>query len=281
MTTTFTCGARRTGPLSLVALATVGLMALSGCGSSSDTTTSQQGQGYAQRQDPGTGGGMPGASGEIAAVDGSTLQVQGSDTQTAVTYTDQTTISQQVSAVLADVAVGSCVMVTPADGSEPSETAVAAGTVQIAEKTDGACAGGGGFGGRQRPEGRPSDMPEGLPSGGPGGMGGMGGMGTSGEVTAVSDNGFTVAATARDSEETTSVSVTVGSETTYTTTETATKSALTIGRCVLATGETDDTGAVTAERISVSDPVDGECAPGFMGRVGTPGGAPSQDGASS
>lgn len=106
-------------------------------------------------------------------------------------------------------------------------------------------------------------------------------MGTSGEVTAVSDTGFTVVSTSRDSEETTSVSVTVGSDTTYTTTRTATKSALVIGKCVTATGEADDTGAVTAERLSVSDPVDGECTSSIRGRGGMPDGAPSQDGASS
>ncbi|MFJ9388051.1 hypothetical protein ACIRON_04485 [Nocardioides sp. NPDC101246] len=285
MTNTFMPTARRSRVMSLAALATVGLIALTGCGADSDAATDQQGQGYGQGQGQGRGmgGGMPGTSGEIAAIDGSTLQVQSSDAQTAVTYTDETTISQQVSAALADVAVGSCVMVTTADGSEPSETAVTAGTVRITEKTDGSCAGGGGFGGGQRPEGMPSDMPsdmpEGMPSGGPGGMGG--GMGTSGEVTEVSDSGFTVAATSRDSEESTSVSVTVGSETTYTTTKTATKSVLVIGKCVSATGEADDTGAVTAVRISVSDPVDGECTTGFGGRGAMPGGAPGQDGASS
>ncbi|MFD7076808.1 hypothetical protein ACFV9G_21545 [Nocardioides sp. NPDC059952] len=294
MTNTFTLRTRRSRATSLAALATVGLIALAGCGADSDVATDQQGQGYGQGQGQGQGrgmgGGMPGTSGEIAAIDGSTLQVQSSDAQTAVTYTDKTTISQQVSAALADVAVGSCVMVTTAEGSESSDTAVAAATVRITEKTDGSCAGGG-FGGGQWPEGMPSDMPsdmptdmptdmpEGMPSGGPGGMGG--GMGTSGEVTAVSDSGFTVAATSRDSEETTSVSVTVGSETTYTTTRTATKSALVVGTCVTATGEADDTGAVTAERISVSDPVEGECTTGFGGRGGMPGGAPGRDGASS
>ncbi|MEU0269052.1 hypothetical protein [Nocardioides sp. NPDC006303] len=286
MTNTFTPGAHRARTLSLVALATVGLVALGGCGADGDAAADQQGQGYGQgqRQDQGMGG-MPGASGEIAAIDGSTLQVQSSDAQTAVTYTDETTISQQVSAALADVTVGSCVMVTTADGSESSETAVTAGTVRITEKTDGSCAGG--FGGGPRPEGMPtdmptdlpSDMPEGMPSGGPGGMGG--GMGTSGEVTAVSDSGFTVAATSRDSEETTSVSVTVGSETTYTTTGSAAKSVLVVGACVTATGEADETGAVTAERISVSDPVEGECTTGIRGGGGMPGGAPGQDGASS
>ncbi|OIJ24747.1 hypothetical protein [Nocardioides luteus] len=283
MTNTFTLRARRSRTLPFAVLAAAGAIALTGCGADSDAATGQMGQGYVQGQGPGTGGGMPGASGEIAAVDGSTLQVQGSDAQTAVTYTDTTSISQEVGAALADVTVGSCVMVTAADGSESSETAVDAGTVRISEKADGSCAGGG-FAGGQRPEGAPSDMPtdmptampSDMPSGGPGGMGG-----TSGEVTAVSDSGFTVAATSRGSEETTSVSVTVGSDTTYTTTETATKSALVVGRCVTATGEADEAGAVTADRLTVSDPVDGECTAGFGRRGMMPGGAPSQDGASS
>lgn len=289
---------RHSSTLPLVALATIGLIALSGCGADDGVAVSQQGQGYGQGQRQGMAAGMPGTSGEIAALDGTTLQVQGSDAQTAVTYTGKTTITEQVTGAMADVAVGSCVLVTTDEGSGADATAVSADTVRITEKTDGSCAagaggglrpGGGGSGAPEgmpsdrpgdRPSDAPSDRPDGMPSGGAGGRAG-GGMGTSGEVTAVNDSGFTVAASSRDSEEPAEVSVTVGSETTYTATEPATKSALVIGRCVTATGEADETGAVTAERLTVSDPVDGECDAGFGGRGGMPGGAPSQDGASS
>lgn len=273
----------------LAAIAVGGLFMFTACGSD-DTgqdppAADTQGSG---QQGGGQGGGMPGASGKIAAADGSTIQVQGNDSQTAVTYTDETTISQQVAGSLSDVKAGLCVTVTPADGSESSDTVVTAGSVRVTEKSDGSCQGG--FGG-----GRPSGMPEGgMPSGMPeggmpsGGPGAGGRFGTSGEVTAVSGDTITVAAMSFDPQaeegaepETTSVTVTTTGETTVTTTKTADATALTIGRCVTATGTSDDTGAVSAERIEVSDAVDGECSIGF-GRGGFPGGGGgSQDGASS
>ena len=283
----------------LAAIAVGGLFMFTACGSD-DTgqdapAADTQGSG---QQGGGQGGGMPGASGKIAAADGSTIQVQGNDSQTAVTYTDETTISQQVAGSLSDVKAGLCVTVTPAEGSESSDTAVTAGSVRVTEKSDGSCQGG--FGGGRpsgMPEGgMPSGMPEGeeMPSGAPdggmpsGGPGAGGRFGTSGEVTAVSGDTITVAATSFDPQaeegtepETTSVTVTTTGETTVTITETADATALTIGRCVTATGTSDDTGAVSAERIEVSDAVDGECSTGF-GRGGFPGGGGgSQDGASS
>ena len=275
----------------LAAIAVGGLFMFTACGSDDTAQDAPAGDSQgAGQQGGGQRGGMPGASGKIAAADGSTIQVQGSDSQTAVTYTDKTAISQQVTGSLSDVQAGVCVVVTPADGSESSETAVTAGSIRVTEKTDGSCQGG--FGGG-RPSGMPSGIPEGeMPSGAPeggmpsGGPGGGGGFGTSGEVAAVSGDTITVAATRFDPQaeegadpETTTVTVTTTGETTVTATETADATALSIGRCVTASGTADDTGAVSAERIEVSDAVDGECSTGF-GRGGFPGGG-SQDGASS
>lgn len=281
----------------LAAIAVGGLFMFTACGS--DGTAQEAPAGDSQEAgQPGGGqrGDMPGATGKIAAADGSTIQVQGNDSQTAVTYTDKTAITQQVTGSLSDVTAGLCVTVTPADGSQSSDTAVTAGTIRVTEKTDGSCQGG--FGGGRpsgMPEGgMPSGMPEGeTPSGAPeGGMpsagpGGGGGFGTSGEVTAVSGDTITVAATsfAPQAEEgaeleTTTVTVTTTGKTTVTTTKAADATALIIGRCVTANGTADDTGAVSAERIEVSDAVDGECSTGF-GRGGFPGGGGSQDGASS
>ena len=284
----------------LAAIAVGGLFMFTACGSddTGQDAPAADTQGNGQQGGGMPGGGMPGASGKIAAADGSTIQVQGSDSQTAVTYTDETTISQQVAGSLSDVKAGLCVTVTPAEGSDSSDTAVTAGSVRVTEKSDGSCQGG--FGGGRpsgMPEGgMPSGMPEGeeMPSGVPeggmpsGGPGAGGGFGTSGEVTAVSGDTVTVAATRFDPQaeegaepETTSVTVTTTGETTVTITETADATALTIGRCVTATVTSDDTGAVSAERIEVSDAVDGECSTGF-GRGGFPGGGGgSQDGASS
>lgn len=97
----------------------------------------------------------------------------------------------------------------------------------------------------------------------------MPGGGVVGQVTEVTDTGFTVESTVPGGESGEPRSVTVSATTTWTTTEAATASALTVGRCVSATGEADDTGAVTATLIAVSDPVDGECVGGFG-----PGGRP-------
>ena len=246
---------------------------LAACGGGSDDAATDTSGAAAQAggapnaaQNGGQGGGMPGASGTVAAVSGSTAQVQNDQSgQVAVSWTKSTTFTQQVDATLADVTVGSCVMVTTADDDT-------AATVRITAASDDGC----GFGGGQRPAGAPSgmptdmptdmpsDMPSDLPSGGPGGAGG-GGFGTVGEVTAVSATGFTVSATQPGSEDASDVSVTVGDDTTYTTQAKAQASAVAVGRCVTARGDSDDTGAVVATTISVSDPVDGQCTAGFGG----------------
>jgi hypothetical protein len=294
-------------------LSALAIVALTACGSSSptgDTTTQQQATGgsstgTAPNGAPGGGfGGMPGTSGKIAAIQGKTLQVQGSDGQTAVTYTSSTSITAEVSAALADVTIGSCVTVTPADGTSSStdsdDTEVTAATVSITEATDGSCQGGfgggfggggfqggpqGGFGGGQRPSGAPSDFPTDRPSNFPSdgagrfGGGGFGAVGAFGEVTALTGDGFTVTSSfpSQGSSGTgadTSVSVVVSHDTTYTTTAKATSSSLKVGKCVLATGQADDTGAVTAETLRVSNPVDGECTSGFgLRRPGSGSGA--------
>lgn len=244
------------------------LVTLAACGggseSATDSTPTDSAAAAPAGGAGGAGGGMPGApgaSGTIAAVSGSTLQVQSeSSGQVAVSWTDATTFSEQVAGTLADVAVGSCVMVQSAAEAEEGSP-VTATAVRISEAQDGECTGGfgGGPGGGERPEGMPTDLPTDLPTDRPTDMPGGGrgfGGGTFGAVTAVSATGFTVEAP--DS----SVEVTVAAATTYATTATADASAVEVGRCATAQGEADDTGAVTATRISVSDPVDGACSSG-------------------
>ena len=292
--------------LPVIGLAAAGLLALSACGSSGATSTTQAAQqevqGGAAAGQAGAGASFPGASGKIAAKSGKTLQVQGSDSQTAVTYTGSTTITQQVTASLGAIKVGTCVMVEPSsDGSSSSSGSsssdssgpLVAATVRITPATNGSCEQRpGAVGGHGRPSGvssgRPSGMPSGMPSDGAGGRrfrGPGGGFGAFGKVTAVTADGFTVtsarpdrsgSAGASSSSQTTVVSVTVNKSTTVTTTKKAGPTALKVGRCVTATGKTDDTGAVTAQRIAVSQPVDGECNAGFGfgGRGGAAQGAP-------
>ncbi|TPG16027.1 hypothetical protein [Pedococcus bigeumensis] len=163
---------------------------------------------------------FPGASGLVAAVDGTTLQVQGTSTQTAVTYTSKTTFTNQVAAVSADVVVGACVAVRSATASETPPSAsssaqatqpVAASSVSISPAVDGACTAGFGRGGAGGLPGGPGQgvpgggaAPSGIPGGAPSGTrtgrpdgttgGRQGGFGAAfGRVTAVSAGGFTVA----------------------------------------------------------------------------------------
>jgi hypothetical protein len=299
-------------PALLAATAAVAVVSLAACGGSSSNTATggsqPTGQASSQASGSGTGQGAggfagrnPGTSGKIAAISGKTLQVQNqTDGQVAVSYTAKTAITAQVAASLADVKVGSCVTVTPvmsASGAPSAKSGasstgpLAAGNVRISQPTNGSCLGGlgtmrpggaggaGGAGGSAsgfpsgRPSGFPTKLPSGFGSGGPGG-GRSFAFGANGKVTAVSATGFTVASQfpGASSQAPRDTTVTVSGSTTYTTTKPGTAAALKVGKCVTATGASDDTGAVTADRLVVSDPVDGACTGGFMIHRGAAGG---------
>jgi hypothetical protein len=259
------------------------LLGASACGGNQANATGQTGEQSGQNgPQTGSNGAMPGANGKVAAVDGSTAQVQSQqDGQVAVSWNGSTTFTKQVSAKLADIKVGDCVLVTSADTSSSDSgttqpTKVTAASVRIAEPVNGTCGPTlrGGPGGTQG-DGSQDSGPQlndgggsGPPASGPPGDGqtklrGFGGA--SGEVTAVSATGFTVAAITPGSDDKTSVTVTVAGDTTYTTTAKGAASDVKVGVCVQAMGKPDDTGAVTATRIAVSPAVDGECG-GFMMR---------------
>ena len=268
------------GPMSKVAAAcgaVVLLLGAAACGNSGDNDangpTGEQGGPQTQQQG-GPNGTFPGANGKVAAVADSTAQVQGMNGQVAVTWTGSTTFTKEVVAALSDVKVGDCVFVGSdqhSSGSTPP-TEVTATTVRIMSKTNGSCSpeargpgGGPGAAPRGSSDGGPElngTPPSGAPDGaGPTRIGGFGGA--AGEVTAVSASGFTVASMLPNSGSsgggTASVSVAVGSGTTYTTTAKGAAPDVKVGVCVAATGTTDDTGAVTASTIAVSQPQDGQC----------------------
>lgn len=257
---------------------------LTGCGSSDTATdTADAGAGTAESASGfpgGREGGMPGAFGTIAAVEGDVLQVQSERTgQVAVTVAADTEITDQVAAEFSDVEVGACVIIQNSSDTGDAETdLVTAESVAISAGDDGCSAGPGGAGGAgemptERPTDMPTDMPSDVPSDAPEGRGGFG---VAGEVTAVDANGFTVLAATPGDESQEETAVEVSDATTYNTEQAGDASALVVGRCVSATGEADETGAVTAEEITVSDPADGECAMGGFG-----GGRRGADGAGS
>jgi hypothetical protein len=310
--------------------AALAVTVLAGCGGGSDnatdaaapaansqtTTGTGTGTGTAPSGTAGTAGTganrtFPGASGEIAEITGKTLQVQSTSSQTAVTYTDSTKITNTVAATKADLSVGDCVAVrdtaqdavasasggtdsptgqpTPSAIVDPNAAAEAA-SVTISDAVDGACTGGfGGFGG-QRPAGTNGRPPQGFPQNGqapqgapdgsnrPAGTRGFGG-GANGKVTKIDGDTVTVettrpAAPSADGSQstasptTTTRTVTLVASTTYTKTVSATASALKVGSCVTAFGTANDTGAISASSIAISSPVDGSCTSTGFGRFG-------------
>jgi len=207
-------------------------MALAGCSgspkgeaqTSNETGTgNRQSSQSTQRSDTaGRPRGLPGASGEIVAIDGTTLQVQNSQSQTSVSYSASTKFTDTVTASAGDLKVGSCVTARPATdpnattapslGNEP--TSIDAVTIVITQPVNGECTGGfGGFRGNAAPGARPSGAPSGelfadggpegsaapapngaAPSGatGPDGqrLRGIGGLGAVGRIVSISGNSF-------------------------------------------------------------------------------------------
>ncbi len=306
-----------------VAAVTAAVAMLGACGDAGSTTgaaagptpsaTSTSGSqgGGGQGVGPGQGGtgpgrrddGLSGASGLLAALDGKTLQVQGNQTQTAVTWSASTAFTQTKRTTAAAVKVGSCVVIragappvaqgTPSAG-QPG-TGQPAVSVTVSAAVGGQCTAvggrggfgaggfgrGGGFRGGPRqgtaPSGTPTDRPTGMPTRRPyGRVFGAGGGGAFGRVTAVTGRSITVASTRPSANggtaTTTAVTVPTTAATTYTTTARATSSALKVGTCVTAFGRADDTGSIAARSISVRPAESGTCTGGF-GRPAGPGGA--------
>ncbi|HJQ47193.1 MAG TPA: DUF5666 domain-containing protein [Amycolatopsis sp.] len=202
----------------------------------------------------------PAASGTIAALAQSSVEVQNSSSgQVTVNYSGDTTFTDRVSGALADVTKGSCVVVMG------TGTPLMAKTVQISPATANGCTAlfGGPGGAAQRPQnGNASRTPR--PSGTRGANAGDRAFGT---VSAVSATGFTLQQDNRQTGATTDVQVTVDPSTQYTKSESANSSALKVGQCLVATGQTDDTGAVTAKTISLSQAGPNGCDAG-RGRTG-------------
>ena len=188
---------RRTlSTVSLAALALTGALALGACGSSSSASTPAP---SASRSGSGQGGGgqRAGAAGLIAAVTGSTAQVQSTSSQTAVTWNDKTTFSKTVPATAAALKVGQCVSAraatsgsgNAANGGASAPTSIDAATVALSDPVGGSCAGpGGGQGGPSGGAGTPSPRPSRS-----GGFDGRGfGGGAFGTVASVGSGSFTV-----------------------------------------------------------------------------------------
>jgi Domain of unknown function (DUF5666) len=236
----------------------------------------------------------PAAQGTIAALAATSLEVQSPQSgQVTVTFGPKTAFTQTTAAAKASVVVGTCVAAmaarsqssgsaapsTPAPSASPPAraTSFTAATVVITRPANGTCNGGfGGLNGSAAPSGAPSGaFPSGAPSGGFG-RGGFGGFAAraTGKVTAVTASTMTVVGSTRSGPITYTVSV--DPSTMYTATGSGTSASLAVGKCVIAFGSTDSTGAVAATRIAVSPASSSGCTVGF-GRA-RPGGASGSTG---
>ena len=215
----------------------------------------------------GAGSGFPGVSGLIVALSGKTIQVRTTAGQSAVSFTDKTTVTEQQKAAVSDAKAGLCATVRSSDtasGQSTPSTTITASSVNLSDQVDGSCRGGfgGGFG-RNRPQGAPSGMPSGVPSGVmPSGAPGGGFGGASGVITAVTGSAMTIQET-RGTETKTTVTVNLTGQTTYTRQAKTTTKAIATGKCVLATGKSDSTGALAATAVRLTTPVNGQCMAGF------------------
>lgn len=273
--------------LSVLTLLTGGAVLLAACGGGgshpqatvSSTTTASSTAGAFR-------GGPPGASGQIAEIDGNTMQVQNpASGQVAVDVTASTRYTQAVATTLSAVTVGSCIVATtPASASgtttptaPPSSPpsgprTITAGTVVVAAPSStGSC--GGVFGNRPGAGTRTGARPSGLPSGAATGAGRFArafGDVIAGEVTAISGSAISVQAAQRspDSASTTTENDTVDvtAATKYTHTVAATKAALKVGLCVNATGTAAADGSITASNVAITSPGSTGCD--VIGRFG-------------
>jgi hypothetical protein len=287
----------RTLPHPAVALGVVAVLVLAGCSSGGSGTAGETAKPTAAATEaPGVpGDGMPGGggiSGLIASVSDGTMQVQETDSQTAVTWTDETVVTRTATVAFDQVTVGSCVMGILDDAGTTATSLV------VSEPVDGECSagfGGGGPGqggdglpsldddsdGAQPPE--PTEMPDGgdvpqpteMPDGG--GIGGFGQV-VSGLVTAVAGTTITVDVTDEEGA-TTSQTVEASADTVVTTTVAADASAIEVGQCAAVDGETDDRGGMTASTIRLSEAGEDGCS-SRMGGMRPPSGMgnPPSDG---
>ena len=288
---------------SLSALAVVAAISLAACGEdeAAPTEAAQEATGGSrtsnQSRVPGVSGKVAAVSGGVAQVQGSDGQVAVTLTDAAVTTERSAALSDVTKGSCVVVSFGSG---SSSEADQASDDTPAT-SVSISEPVDGECSpfggrgpgnggpGNGGPGGDgERPElpegaeppadGERPEMPEGAQPPGDGERpegGRPGGGRVTGTVTEVSAKGFTVEVTAMptppqgtsespsaavDPEERT---VVVDGDTTYSRTVTGSAKDVTEGRCVMATGEEDETGGLTAETVRVTDAVDGECSSGF------------------
>jgi hypothetical protein len=256
--------------------AAVALSACSGSSGANPPPSSAASPSSSAGAGQGTPNGGPAASGKVAAISGTTMQVQNQQTgQVAVSWSSSTKFRHQIAVALADVKAGDCAAAVAPSGTDSSATSFTATTLTISPAVNGSCTGGAaGPGGSGPGSGRftgapPSDFPSGtLPSGLPSGVRGRPVAAVAaGKVTSVSGSTLVIAAREFGSGDTstTNKTVTVDGKTKITTEAATTSKSLKVGKCVTAQGKADSAGTVAATSVRITDPTNGQCALFFGG----------------
>jgi hypothetical protein len=255
------------GPPSMLLAAglalTVAALAACGGGSSSGATTQQSSGAAANGAGPVAGANAPAASGLIADVSGSTMQVQSQQNgQVAVSWSTATSFTDTVPTTVRAIKAGDCVLAVGPSGSSPSATSFTSATLSVSPPVNGAC----GAAGRGNGQGQGTRAPRsGFPGGGPrpsGAPGGGGAAVANGSVTSVSGSTIVIASRAGGTGPT-SRTVTVGASTTIITLAKATSRAVKVGRCATVQGAADSSGTVAATTVRITNPVNGQCGGRF------------------
>jgi hypothetical protein len=279
----------RAAAAALVSAALAGAV-LAGCGGGSSKTAATTPPTTAGSAGRPQAAAFQGASGTVAAISGSSMEVQDpSSGQTTVNWTASTVFSEVTKVTSSALTPGRCATVT---GTSSGSTITARSVVITNPTSSGTCTRGFGAGGRRV-----------APTGGttrrsfPAGTGRSrfaGGSVASGKVLSVSGTtlvidgvsftfgsaGATSPGTPPTTVPTRSIDITLSPSTTYTETLPAAASNLAVGDCVVATGPADTTGAVTARSVRITSTGGQSCTAGgfggFFGRAG--GGAGSGGG---
>ena len=202
---------RTIGVAAAILAAAVAVLAACGGGSSKGTGGTSSATGASAVGNTGGANGVnganrPAASGQIAEIDGDTVQVQSQEAgQVAVEVTPKTSYTQTQAVTLAAVKVGSCIVATSTqaddNGSVAAPPAITADEIVVSTATNGVCTRA--FGGTEGsgPRGSFTGVPSGFrrPTGAPTGANSQFRrvLGTAGLVTGVSGDRITVRAERR------------------------------------------------------------------------------------
>ena len=238
----------------LIVAAPAAALGIAACGATaSGSTTTPAGAGN------GSGFLRNAATGQLVQINGDQLILSNANGDSTVTYSSSTIIVRTSTGTVADIVPGVCLSAT---GQKDATGHVTASTVAVSSAVNGKCAGnvfGGGGGGPRR-----SPNPSFTPNPAFANRAVVRGVVTPGGV-----NGTSVTV-----QETNGTSMTISVPTTVriTTTQTATSSDLQTGECILATGQRQSSGAVSARSLDIVPAGPSGCFSGGGGFGGFGGG---------